>query len=284
LLPGEDPESYAALLEDFRATWQPVGAAQEWALQQMVDIAWRLQRIAVIEAGLVRAQMYAERLPVVPPEPREPTGLLGVTGRIAEAFDCPPPSRAAIRQYRRDRRDYERAVAKRARALEAANRKRSHRDNDIGRAFGAVDAQDGLAKLSRYQTTLERSFRRALRTLQELQTARASTVAAVIDVTSSTAPSVDDEGLQVPAGPAAVIAVTSSDPGTDPGLMIPILAVPCASAAMEVPTKEDQAAMRPGAAVVLTPIADTPAMPAVMAPIEFCETNPTPIAPAVGEG
>ena len=152
----------------------------------MVDIAWKLQRVAVVVAGMMRAQMYTERLPIVPPEPKEPTGLIGVSGRVAAAFGYDPPSAAAIRRYRRDRRTYERAVAKRARALVAAERKRAHRQNDIGRAFVAVEAQEGISKVSRYQTTLERSFRRAVRTFQDLQAARQerrrARAAPVIDV------------------------------------------------------------------------------------------------------
>ena len=76
------------------------------------------------------------------------------------------PSRAAARSVRTFNWQ---AVRVRDRALQRAKHQRTRRENDLGRAFGVVEAGDGIGKLLRYQTKLERSFGRFWQMLLELQ-------------------------------------------------------------------------------------------------------------------
>jgi hypothetical protein len=166
LLPSEDPAEYKTFCEEFYRAFQPVGAAERFCVEQMIDAAWRLRRVPAIEAGMLRMQMFAERVPTVPPEPTLP--IPGLPASVA-SLSVPP---AVWRRYRRDSKSYEKAVADRDRALRRVDQRRNRRENDLGRAFAAVEATDGISKLQRYQSKHERLFRRFWKMLRELQAAR----------------------------------------------------------------------------------------------------------------
>jgi hypothetical protein len=173
LLPGEDHDAYVGFCAEFRSACEAVGAAEESCVEQMISAAWRLRRIAWIEAGLLRGQMYDERVPPAPVEPEPPhPGGPGRPGEFTGVRIERVPSAAALRRYRRDYKAYQRATAARARALRRAEQRRLRAENHLARAFNAVEATDSLSKLMRYQTKLERSLRRAWQMLVELQRIR----------------------------------------------------------------------------------------------------------------
>jgi hypothetical protein len=186
LLPGEDPDEYVTFCEAFRREWDPRGAAELFCVEQLISAAWRLRRIARIEAGLMRTQMFTERLPRVPPAP----GLRDIPREVEARLLWAVPAAAQYRDEH-DRQAYRRAVVERDRALRRATQRRARRENDLGRAFGVVEAGDGIAKLLRYQTKLERSFRRFWVMLVELQATRQHRhprLNPILDVTAATDP------------------------------------------------------------------------------------------------
>lgn len=52
LLPTDDAEQYAALIESFRSDYNPKGDAETRLVQSIADTTWRLQRIPGLEAGI----------------------------------------------------------------------------------------------------------------------------------------------------------------------------------------------------------------------------------------
>ena len=55
VLPGEDPEGLAALVEDLVALWRPANAMELALLREYAAATWRLGRIPGLEAGLLEA-------------------------------------------------------------------------------------------------------------------------------------------------------------------------------------------------------------------------------------
>jgi hypothetical protein len=196
LLPSEEPAEYTTFCEGFHRDFQPVGTAERFCVEQMIDAAWRLRRIGVMESGLLRSQMFGERLPPVPVEPVTPMP------RVPQKIHSLSVSAAAWTRFERDRRAFEQAVAKRDRAMRRAEQRRARRENDIGRAFGAVEATDDITKLQRHQTKLERTLRRFWQMLRELQAVRLreKRTAPVIDVESTGAAEAESR-LDTPAEP-----------------------------------------------------------------------------------
>jgi len=59
LLPTEDPEEFAEFSERLTESQQPVGAFEELLVHKVVDIAWRLQRVGKLEAGILEWGYHA---------------------------------------------------------------------------------------------------------------------------------------------------------------------------------------------------------------------------------
>src|SRR5439155_26579278 len=137
--------------------FNPVGVPEHWCVDQMIAAAWRLQRVPWCEAGLLRRHMVADPAPLGSPPPMvlDACPTEDLAGALAAArVPGAIPSAAALRRQRRDARAYQRAAAGRDRDVARAARQRARRENDLGRAFGLVEADQGLAKLARYQAKL----------------------------------------------------------------------------------------------------------------------------------
>jgi hypothetical protein len=60
VLPGEDPEEFRRLCDDLEAEWQPRTCTEQFYLEQMAILHWKLTRMEVGEARLYKDQHDAE--------------------------------------------------------------------------------------------------------------------------------------------------------------------------------------------------------------------------------
>ena len=52
LIPGEDPEAFAAFAAGFTKSCNPADAREQKLVDQMIDDAWRLRRLRTVESRL----------------------------------------------------------------------------------------------------------------------------------------------------------------------------------------------------------------------------------------
>ena len=150
LLPGEDEDLLEELCKRIFDDLQPHGQTEHLLVDRVVSLAWRLRRVHRIEAGLLSHGLDSARRFFFDPlqawtDYRQPA----VTGDAEEADP-------GITERRRER---------------LANRKREI--TRWGQAFIA-DAQgaDSFSKLSRYETSMQRSMFKALHELERIQEKR----------------------------------------------------------------------------------------------------------------
>src|SRR5262245_48098562 len=57
VLPGEDPEAYRMLREQYFEELQPQGALETELVERVINAAWRMRRFAQIEAEVMTLQL-----------------------------------------------------------------------------------------------------------------------------------------------------------------------------------------------------------------------------------
>jgi hypothetical protein len=160
LLPGEDENALRELGELLRGELQPVGELENLLVDRIVAAHWRLRRLGRVEAGIFSWQLYGELLERAQGEAQnyERTSLEDF---IESQYG--PPTRIT------DEDKHQEALSK-AQELKA---KQDAETATLGRTFiRDADEANAFSKLSRYETTIERSLYRALHELQRLQAAR----------------------------------------------------------------------------------------------------------------
>ena len=167
ILTDEDPEEFLLLLKDLHDRFRPVGQSEEKLVLRIAAGQWRLDRSLPMEAGI-----YRERLEVV----------------AARDF-------ARKRDHVNHKKNYE---------LEPDTvpppRPLPSEGDRLARAFNIdCDGPNSLAKLARYETSLERSIDRCLRQLERYQAAR-----------TASAPEVEQTVPPAEAAPPAEPAATPS--------------------------------------------------------------------------
>ena len=147
LLPGEDAESFRGLSERMFADLQPEGELEGALVERIVSGLWRLRRLQRVEAGMFANEVYEAT------RDREDKGKRLDDVSLRNALNPPPAPTEEERQG----------------AIEDAG------IAEWGAAFvrdsGGVNA---FSKLSRYETTIERSVFGSLHELQRLQAKRIS--------------------------------------------------------------------------------------------------------------
>ena len=153
LLPDEDQEAFAQLSERLGRALDPVGELEVVLADRIIGLVWRLRRLGRIEAGILAWQHF-----MVLNEPDEPRGVDvrwvddTMLEEEAEQQDEDVEATVPYRGYR------------------------SQQEADLaisGEAFGRDSGgKDALSKLSRYETSIERSFYKTLHELQRLQAVR----------------------------------------------------------------------------------------------------------------
>ncbi len=157
LLPGEDEEALKELGESLRAELQPVGELENLLVDRIVATHWRLRRLGRVEAGIFTWQLYGELLERAQGEAKtyEENFLEDMIGN--------QDTRITHEQKHQE-------------ALSKAMEMKAKQDAEtatLGRTFiRDADKANAFSKLSRYETTIERSLYKALHELQRLQAAR----------------------------------------------------------------------------------------------------------------
>jgi hypothetical protein len=159
LLPGEDEEALRELGERLRDELQPVGELENLLVEEIIVAYWKRRRLNHVETGIFIWERFeelaerAEREAKVYEKRYYPHGL----------FDRKPEIEITDEKSHGE-------------ALSRARRMRSEQDEEtasLGRTFARdADGANAFSKLSRYETTIERSLYKALHELQRLQAAR----------------------------------------------------------------------------------------------------------------
>jgi hypothetical protein len=173
VLPGEDADAFEDLWNEVWADLSPVGLIEKLLVERIINLVWRLRRLARAETALFHWRVY-----------RLKADRLAGQVRSHEKPVIDPPSFSIITDE-----------ASHSEAVEALGEVEAERDRDevlIGRAF-YQDVTEGntFAKLARYETRLERSLFRNLNELRKIQDKRRSrqlssiSNAVTIDVTDT---------------------------------------------------------------------------------------------------
>jgi len=203
LLPDEDPQLLQTLADTLRAEWNPEGAHEHFLVDMMIRAAWRLGRVARMEAGVLTWKhlgLLAERA-----DRAARTYERGAVRAFADKYEEPTVT------------DSEKHQA----AMTQAQRLKALREENPAATLGLTfmrgsSGVDVLSKLQRYEAAIERSFFRALHELQRLQHARLGGHVApplAIDVTVNSG-----DGVQADR-PAGVPAAPRVNSGTTPALV-----------------------------------------------------------------
>jgi hypothetical protein len=174
VLPEEDAEDFEDLRNRVWANFSPEGPIEEFLVDRVVDIMWRLRRAKRAEAALLHSRMHRIKADQLETKVRS----------YQEAIPAFPFSTVITDK------------AAHAEASEALSRARYERDRDevlLGRAVD-IDAKegDGLAKIARYERSLERSLHQALNELRHMQHERRNRTSSTI----SDAITLDPEGTE----------------------------------------------------------------------------------------
>ena len=161
LLPGEDEGALRELGERLRDELQPVGGLENLLVDLIVSAYWRLSRLGRVEAGIFAWELYGELARRAHAEARSYTKEVSVLDDHSDYFR---PTTTIT-----DQEKYQEAISE-AREMDA---KREAATATLGRTFiRDADGANAFSKLSRYETTIERSLYKALHELQRLQAAR----------------------------------------------------------------------------------------------------------------
>jgi hypothetical protein len=152
LLPDEDPAAFAESGERLTTELNPQSELESVLVDRIVALFWRLQRLGKIEAGILTWQHFCAL------SERE-----GNKEHLATMPDMGDPFEPEKRkEYRLARSERQRLDAQ--------------KESDAAKSGAAFIYDSGhenaLAKLSRYETSMERSLYKALHELQRLQAAR----------------------------------------------------------------------------------------------------------------
>ena len=141
LLPNEDAAALAELGDALGAELNPQGAVESFLVDRIIALSWRLQRLGKIEAGILGWQH------------------LSALSRHAKA-----------QAYEQTFGSLNEETIAEPRRLEL----QKHLDSANGGAAFVYDSgnENAIGKLSRYETSMERSLYKALHELQRLQAGR----------------------------------------------------------------------------------------------------------------
>lgn len=154
LLPGEDKAVFLTLGESLWNELAPVGDLESLIVDRIISAAWRLRRLSHVETGMFAWELYNE--------------LAEQAQLEAHALERDPIGDLSFTEITNKKR-HEQALQKAEKALA----QRNGGPTTLGAAFlrDAKEA-DAFSKLSRYETTIERTLYRALHELERLQAVR----------------------------------------------------------------------------------------------------------------
>ena len=157
LLPGEDEGTLEGLSERLRAELQPVEELESLLVERIIAIIWRLRRLGRVEAGIFAWELYGE--------------LTERAQEEARSYKSYIDDELMISMHTKitDEQKHHEALSK----AQEMKTKQGAATATLGRTFiRDANEANAFSKLSRYETTLERSLYKALHELQRLQGAR----------------------------------------------------------------------------------------------------------------
>lgn len=143
MLPGENIEEFRGLRSAMFCSLKPDGAMENQLIERAVSLMWRLRRFPVFETALF--QWTSHYMTQIYDDPIEAATTEGRN----MMFDDEPASCADLKDSLR-----------------------------LGRVLEALLSSDTTSKLSRYERDIQRQLNMTLKTLSELQIARAALTAA----------------------------------------------------------------------------------------------------------
>ncbi len=169
LLPGEDEDALRELSEHLRAELQPVGYLEDMLMERIIAAYWRLLRLGRVEAGIFTRDLYGELAKQARSEVRAYEHHEYPEYPYKEIIEAAKPIIVKPTITVTDEKKHQEALSK-AKEMEAV---RDGESATLGQTFiRDADKANAFSKLSRYETTIERSLYKALHELQRLQAAR----------------------------------------------------------------------------------------------------------------
>ena len=161
-MPDEDADAFAELAEGLRTELHPVGKLESVLVDRIVGLVWRIQRLGRIEAGILVSQRFKVLEGPDDDKDRRPDEVI-VTWRSRPGGQEDVGKTNLNPDERTDAQSDLRGYASQEEADLALSGEAFSRDSG---------GRDALSKLSRYETSMERSLYKALHELQRLQAAR----------------------------------------------------------------------------------------------------------------
>ena len=186
LLPSEDGTSFQVFVDELLKELQPVGAIESLLADEIVNLAWRLQRASRVEAGLfVREQAAVDEVWVRQQRTKQEQQekdeekiwqIREQARRVlgAEVVDEVFTNAQRVKDDELDQDEWhDEGAAEVDRCEEEATAARWSALGRLGFAFTrSVQQPDPFSKLSRYETTIARRLAHTRRELATLQEAR----------------------------------------------------------------------------------------------------------------
>jgi hypothetical protein len=160
VLPDEDQQAFDELVTAYSDELKPEGPIEAYLVERVCADVWRLIRLEKVETAVINRQINASaiaRLSEIRNSLQKVIGLCDLTSL---------PFQTVIL----NEKEHAHAEAQLADAIQ----KRDREDMPVAAAFEDIDCGACLERLSRYETTRERSMMRALAQLQEIQNIRRS--------------------------------------------------------------------------------------------------------------
>ena len=154
ILPNENQDEFQELSYELGQSFQPIGRLEEELLAMMVDDIWRLRRVSRIEASILTRNIFLEKA-----KRAEDRAWSFINGFLPS-----PESISNKGAHRKARKE-----------AEEATKKATSDATLIGAAFlHDANNDDGMLKLSRYETAIKRNLFRTIQEFDQLQEKRES--------------------------------------------------------------------------------------------------------------
>jgi len=105
VLPWEDRDEYATLVDALVAEHSPQGPTEEHLVEELAGIIWRKRRLQLAEAAIYRERLRKDASSTFEPEQIAGAALLPVTGQHTVKADIPQAITATPSDTTRDLRD-----------------------------------------------------------------------------------------------------------------------------------------------------------------------------------
>jgi hypothetical protein len=160
LLPNEDEDALEELAASLRDELKPVGDLESLLVDRIIAATWRLRRLGRVEAGIFAWELYGE--------------LAERAQQEAQTYERSSLEDFIENQYGpstriTDEQKYQQALSK---AQEMKLKQDAETATLVQTFIRDANKANAFSKLSRYETTIERSLYKALHELQRLQAAR----------------------------------------------------------------------------------------------------------------